>query len=225
MRILIAEDEADLNATLVKRLLRAGYGVDSTQDGAEALAFLQTDCFDAAILDIMLPGMSGLEVLRSYRAHHGTTPVLLLTARDAVADRVEGLDSGAEDYMTKPFAFEELLARLRAMTRRGRTQSGNCLRLEDLVLDMATHQVRRGDKLISLSSREYGLLEYLMRNQGVVLSREQIESNVWGLDYCGGTNVVDVYVRYLRQKLEKPGKTQLIHTVRGVGYVMRWEHG
>ena len=225
MRILIAEDEADLNATLVKRLQRAGYGVDSTQNGTDALAFLQTDSFDAAVLDIMLPGMSGLEVLRSYRAQDGTTPVLLLTARDAVADRVEGLDSGAEDYMTKPFAFEELLARLRAMTRRGRIQTTECLRLDDLVLDVPTHRVSRGGEAISLSSREYGLLEYLMRNQDLVLSREQIESSVWGLDHCGGTNVVDVYIRYLRQKLDQPGKPQLIHTVRGVGYVMRCEHG
>ena len=225
MRILIAEDEADLNATLVKRLQRAGYGVDSTQNGTDALAFLQTDSFDAAVLDIMLPGMSGLEVLRSYRAQDGTTPVLLLTARDAVADRVEGLDAGAEDYVTKPFAFEELLARLRAMTRRGRTKSLECLLLDDLCLDVTSHRVSRGGKPISLSSREYSLLEYLLRNQGLVLSREQIESSVWGLNYCGGTNVVDVYIRYLRQKLDQPGKAQLIHTVRGMGYVMRYENG
>lgn len=224
MRVLIAEDEAYLNRILEKVLAKAGYAVDSCADGQEALEYLEsTDAYDAAILDIMMPHLDGLSVLKKLRAAGKTTPVLLLTARDAIADRVAGLDSGANDYLVKPFALEELSARLRVLTRSQFGAGDSRLVAGDLTLDTGTRRVKRGGAEIALSAREYALLEYLMHNKGIVLSREKIENHVWNFDYEGGTNVVDVYIRYLRKKIDDGHERKLIHTVRGMGYVLREE--
>ena len=221
MRILFAEDERDLNDIVSRRLAAEGYGVDRCFDGQEAWDYLQAADYDAAILDIMMPKLDGLTVLRRLRAAGKATPVLLLTARDAVSDRVAGLDSGANDYLVKPFAMEELSARLRVMTRAAFGARDSALQLADLRLDTATRRVTRGNNEISLSAREYTLLEYLMLNAGIILSRERIENHVWNFDYEGGTNVVDVYIRYLRKKIDDGYDRKLIHTVRGMGYVLR----
>ncbi len=221
MRILYAEDERDLNDIVSRRLASEGYSIDRCCDGAEAWDYLQAADYDAAILDIMMPKLDGLTVLRKLRAAGKNTPVLLLTARDAVSDRVAGLDCGANDYLVKPFAMEELSARLRAMTRASFGVNDSALRIADLRLDTATRKVTRGETAISLSAREYALLEYLMMNAGIVLSREKIEDHVWNFEYEGGTNVVDVYIRYLRKKIDDGFERKLIHTVRGMGYVLR----
>lgn len=221
MRILIAEDERDLNNILVKKLTREGYGVDACFDGDEALAYLDSAEYDAVVLDIMMPGRSGLEVLKTLRSRGDVTPVLFLTARDAIEDRVKGLDAGANDYLVKPFSLEELMARIRAMTRRADNNPTNIYTISDLSVDSNARMARRGAKDIALSSREFSVLEYLIRNQGIVLSREQIETHVWNFDYAGGSNVVDVYIRNLRRKIDDDWDTKLIHTVRGSGYVLR----
>ena len=221
MRILVAEDERDLNMLICKKLRSQGCSVDSCLDGQEALDALAAADYDGIVLDIMMPGADGFEVLSFLRSQGNRTPVLFLTARDSVSDRVKGLDSGANDYLVKPFSFEELMARIRSMTRPYFGMADNVLQAGDLTLDTASHKVTRGGKEISLTPREYKLLEYLMRNRGIVLSREKIENHIWDFDYEGGTNVVDVYIRYLRKKLDTdPGK-KLIHTVRGSGYVLR----
>lgn len=221
MRILLAEDERDLNGIIAKKLRSDGYSVDCCFDGAEAMDILSYTDYDAVILDIMMPKADGFQVLRALRDAGKNTPVLFLTARDAVSDRVKGLDSGANDYLVKPFSFEELTARIRAMTRTAFGQTSNVLTADDLTLDTAAHVVKRGGKEVSLSAREYALLEYLMYNKGRVLSREQIENHIWNFDYEGGTNVVDVYIRYLRKKIDDGHDRKLIHTVRGSGYVLR----
>lgn len=221
MRILLAEDEADLNRIIRQKLTSDGYSVDSCFDGVEAMDILSYTDYDAVILDIMMPKADGFAVLRSLRDAGKTTPVLFLTARDAVADRVKGLDSGANDYLVKPFSFEELSARLRAMLRTSFGAADNVLAVGDLTLDCASHIVKRGAKEISLSTKEYALLEYLMHNRGIVLSREKIENHIWAFDYEGGTNVVDVYISYLRKKIDDGYDVKLIHTVRGKGYVLR----
>ena len=221
MRLLLAEDERDLNRLITKKLTSAGYSVDSFFDGEEAIHVLSYTDYDGVILDIMMPKADGFAVLRALRERGKTTPVLFLTARDAIADRVRGLDSSANDYLVKPFAFEELLARIRAMTRLSFGASESVLTVGDLTLNLATQEVRRGDQPITLSAKEYALLEYLMHNQGIVLSREKIENHIWNLDYEGGTNVVDVYISYLRKKIDEGRKEKLIHTVRGRGYVLR----
>lgn len=223
MRILYAEDERDLNDIVTRKLRDEGYSVDSCDNGQDAWDSLQAAEYDGVVLDVMMPRMDGLTVLRRLRQAGRSTPVLLLTARDAVSDRVEGLDSGANDYLVKPFALEELAARLRAMLRVSFGQTGNVLRVGDLELDCAAKTVCRGGRPISLSAREYAILEYLMRSRGVVLSREKIENHVWNFDYEGGTNVVDVYIRYLRKKIDEGQEKKLIHTVRGLGYVLREE--
>lgn len=224
MRILVAEDEKYLNRVLVKLLTQAGYAVDGCADGQEALDYLEsTSAYDAAVLDIMMPQVDGLTVLRRLRSQGSSLPVLLLTARDAVESRVEGLDAGADDYLVKPFDSQELLARVRALLRRGGARQEATLSLGDLTLDPATRQVRRGMRDIALSAREFSLLEYMLRNAGQVLSRQMIEEHSWNYDYQGGSNVVDVYIRNLRSKLELPGERRLIHTVRGAGYVLREE--
>ncbi len=223
MRILLAEDERDLNHIIAKRLTAEGYSVDCCFDGQEAIDILSYTDYDALILDVMMPRADGYAVLRALRDKGKTTPVLFLTARDAVADRVKGLDSGANDYLVKPFSFEELFARLRAMTRTSFGTTENVLRVDDLTLDRASQTVRRGNREIFLSAKEYALLEYLMLNSGVVLSREKIEDHIWNFDYEGGTNVVDVYISYLRKKIDEGEKTKLIHTVRARGYVLRKE--
>ena len=221
MRLLLAEDERDLNRLITKKLTSAGYSVDSFFDGEEAIHVLSYTDYDGVILDIMMPKADGFAVLRALRERGKTTPVLFLTARDAIADRVRGLDSGANDYLVKPFAFDELLARIRAMTRLSFGALESVLTVGDLTLNLATQEVRRGDQPITLSAKEYALLEYLMHNQGIVLSREKIENHIWNLDYEGGTNVVDVYISYLRKKIDEGRKEKLIHTVRGRGYVLR----
>ncbi len=221
MRILLAEDERDLNRIITQKLISDGYSVDSCFDGEEALALLSYTDYDGIILDIMMPKVDGFTVLRKLREAKKTTPVLFLTAKDAIADRVKGLDCGANDYVVKPFSFEELSARLRAMMRASFGQVSSILQVADLTLDSASHTVRRGDQEVCLSAKEFQLLEYLMHNQGIVLSREKIEDHIWNFDYEGGTNVVDVYISYLRKKLDEGYTVKLIHTVRGRGYVLR----
>lgn len=221
MRILLAEDEQDLNSIVTQKLSSDGYSVDSCYDGQEAIDILSYTDFDAVILDVMMPKADGYDVLRYLRESGKTTPVLFLTAKDAVSDRVKGLDSGANDYLVKPFSLEELSARLRAMLRTSFGIASNVLSVADLTLDCGAHIVKRGGKEISLSAKEYELLEYLMHNQGLVLSREKIEDHIWNFDYEGGTNVVDVYISYLRKKIDGGHDKKLIHTVRGKGYVLR----
>lgn len=221
MRILIAEDQKDLNRIITKRLSAEGYYVDSCFDGEEALSYIEMAEYDGIILDIMMPKRDGLSVLHSLRKKGIGTPVLFLTARDAVEDRVLGLDSGADDYLVKPFAFDELIARIRAMTRKSAGNSSNIFSVADLVMDTASHTVTRGGKEIALSAKEFSLLEYLLRNKGHVLSRTMIENNLWNFDYSGGTNAVDVYIRYLRKKVDDGFEPKLIHTVRGFGYVLK----
>lgn len=223
MRILFAEDERDLNDIITKKLTSQGYSVDSVYDGEEAIDILSYTDYDAVILDIMMPKADGFAVLRALRSKGKSTPVLFLTARDSVQDRVAGLDSGANDYLVKPFSVEELLARIRAMTRTAFGVSDSLLSVGDLTMDTAAKVVKRGGKEIPLSAKEYALLEYLMHNRGIVLSREKIENHIWNFDYEGGTNVVDVYIRYLRKKIDEGYDKKLIHTVRGRGYVLREE--
>ncbi|MBQ6401872.1 MAG: response regulator transcription factor [Firmicutes bacterium] len=221
MRILIAEDEQDLNELMQKKLTREGYSVDACIDGRDAVEYLASGHYDAAILDIMMPGMSGLAVLEEIRKRDIPTPVISLTARDSVEDRVRGLDAGAADYIIKPFSFKELMARLRVLMRKTWQTESNVLEVGDLKLDTASQRVNRGERNIDLSTREYALLQYMMLNKGVVLTRDQIENHVWNYDYEGGTNVVDVYIRYLRRKIDEGEEKKLIHTVWGRGYVLR----
>lgn len=221
MRILMAEDQKDLNRIITKRLSAEGYSVDSCFDGEEALSYIEMAEYDGIILDIMMPKRDGLSVLHSLRKKGIGTPVLFLTARDAVEDRVLGLDSGADDYLVKPFAFDELIARIRAMTRKSAGNSSNIFSVADLVMDTTSHTVTRGGREIALSAKEFSLLEYLLRNKGHVLSRTMIENNLWNFDYSGGTNAVDVYIRYLRKKVDDGFEPKLIHTVRGCGYVLK----
>ncbi len=221
MRILVAEDERDMNQVIVRRLNWEGYTVDACYDGLEAMDHLAGAEYDGVILDVMMPKMDGFQVVEAMRARGDDTPVLFLTARDALSDKVAGLDLGGDDYLVKPFQFEELLARLRAMTRRQAGKPTNVYTCGDLTVDSARHVVTRGDTSIQLAAKEYALLEYLIRNQGIVLSREQIESNLWSYDYTGGSNLVDVYIRLLRKKLDDGRDVKLIHTVRGYGYVLK----
>lgn len=221
MRILVAEDEHDLNEIIVKKLVEEGYSVDACYDGAEAIDILSYTEYDAILLDIMMPKADGFQVLTALRSSRKETPVLFLTARDAIEDRVRGLDSGACDYLVKPFSLEELAARVRAALRIAHGKSTNILTVGNLMLDSGTKSVTRGGRSIELSAKEYALLEYLMLNQGIVLSREKIENHIWNFDYEGGTNVVDVYISYLRKKIDEGQEMRLIHTVRGRGYVLR----
>ena len=223
MRILVAEDEKDLNDLIKKKLKSEGYSVDACFDGQAALDYLTGTDYDGAILDITMPKKDGIQVVKELREMGNHTPIIFLTARDAIEDRVKGLDSGASDYMIKPFSFKELLARLRVLTRKSFKIESNELTVNDLKLDTVSQEVTRGGRRIDLSAREYALLRYMMLNKNVVLSREQIENHVWNYDYEGGTNVVDVYIRYLRKKIDDDEKVKLIQTVRGRGYVIREE--
>ena len=221
MRILVAEDERDLNEMIRKKLTSEGYSVDTCYDGEDALAYLDVTEYDGVILDIMMPGRDGLQVLREMRRKGIHTPVMFLTARDSIEDRVKGLDAGATDYVVKPFSFKELMARVRAMTREKYGTSSSVLQVGDLTMDTASQKVARGERNIDLSAKEYALLRYMMTNSGIVLSRDMIEDHVWNYDYEGGTNVVDVYIRYLRRKIDEGEEKKLIQTVRGRGYVIR----
>lgn len=223
MRILIAEDERDLNALLQKKLISEGYSVDACFDGEEALDYLGAAEYDAVILDIMMPRRDGFQVLQQMRAEGISAPVMFLTARDSIEDRVKGLDAGATDYMVKPFSFQELMARIRVMTREKYGSASNVITVGDLTMNTATHEVRRGGRRIDLSAKEYALLRYLMMNRDIVLSRDMIENHVWNYDYEGGTNIVDVYIRYLRRKIDDGEDIKLIRTIRGRGYVIREE--
>lgn len=223
MRILVVEDERDLNSIIVKRLNKAGYSVDTCYDGEEALDYMRMGEYDVILLDIMMPKMNGLDVVRTLRKKRDKTPVLLLTAKDAIEDRVMGLDSGAADYLVKPFAFDELLARVRVLTRRSIDEVTNVFAVANLSVDCDTRIVKRGETVIPLSSKEFSVLEYMIRNQGVVLSRAKIEQHIWNFDYEGGSNVIDVYIRYLRKKIDQDFEPKLIHTIRGAGYVLRDE--
>ena len=221
MRILLAEDEKSLNRIITKQLKAAGYSVDSCFDGGEAYDLITSTDYDAAVFDVMMPIMNGFELVKKIRAHGIDTPVLFLTARDSIEDRVTGLDIGADDYLIKPFSFDELSARLRVMTRKKYGEKTGIISVGDLTVDTAARRVERAGREISLSAKEYELLQYLVMNKGVVLSREKIEDHIWNYDYEGGTNVVDVYIRYLRKKIDEGEDIKLIHTVRGAGYVIK----
>lgn len=223
MRILVVEDERDLNRILTKTLSAEGCSVDACFDGLEALDYLSGASYDVIVLDRMMPRMDGMELLARLRAQGDETPVIFLTAKDAVAERVRGLDAGADDYLVKPFSFDELMARIRVVTRKHSGSTTNLFTVGDLTVDTGAHTVRRGEKNINLSTKEFALLEYMIRNKGVVLSRESIENNLWNYDYSGGSNVVDVYISYLRRKIDSGWPKKLIHTVWGVGWVLREE--
>ena len=221
MRILVVEDEKHLNRIISEAVEDEGYSVDSCYNGLEALEYLECADYDVIILDIMMPKMNGLELVRRLRDRGDSTPVLFLTARDAVADRVEGLESGGAEYLAKPVDFQELMAVVRVMTRKYTGNRSNVYTIADLSLDSNTRTVTRAGKNIELTAKEFSLLEYMMRNKGVVLSREMIENNLWNYDYEGGTNVVDVYVGYLRKKMDTGFSRKLIHTVWGTGWVLK----
>lgn len=223
MRILVVEDERDLNRILTKALSAEGCSVDACFDGLEALDYLSGASYDVIVLDRMMPRMDGMELLARLRAQGDETPVIFLTAKDAVSERVRGLDAGADDYLVKPFSFDELMARIRVVTRKHSGSTTNLFTVGDLTVDTGAHTVRRGEKNINLSTKEFALLEYMIRNKGVVLSRESIENNLWNYDYSGGSNVVDVYISYLRRKIDSGWPQKLIHTVWGVGWVLREE--
>jgi heavy metal response regulator len=223
MRILVVEDEAKVASFIRRALEEESYAVDVCGDGAAGLDMGLGGSYDLVILDLMLPGMSGLEVLKALRKEGIKAPVLILTARSKVDQKVQGLDAGADDYLTKPFAIEELLARVRALLRRGTGEATGLLQVEDLVLNPATREVTRGGRRIELTAKEYAMLEYLMRNAGRVLTRPMIAEHVWNLDFDTFTNVIDVYVNYLRNKIDRGWERKLIHTVRGSGYVLKAE--
>ena len=221
MRILVVEDEKRLNRIISEALEDEGYSVDSCFNGLDALDYAAGADYDVIILDIMMPKMDGLEVVRRLRAGGNSTPVLFLTARDSVADRVTGLESGGDYYLVKPFDFQELMAVVRVMTRKYTGNRSNVYTIADLSLDATAKIVTRAGKNIELTAKEFSLLEYMLRNKGVVLSREMIENNLWNYDYEGGTNVVDVYVGYLRKKMDTGFSQKLIHTVWGTGWVLK----
>ena len=221
MRLLVVEDEKKLNDLITKKLEKEYYGVDSCFDGEEAVRYVEGTEYDAIILDIMLPKLDGFEVIKRIRAKKNKVPILLLTARDNIDDKVKGLDYGADDYLVKPFIFEELMARIRVLLRRNSGNADNIITIANLKVDLDAKTVFRDDVLIKLSGREYSILEYLIRNKGKILPRERIEDHIWNYEYEGGTNVIDVYIRYLRKKIDDGYTPKLIHTVRGLGYVLR----
>lgn len=220
MRILVVDDDPNILSFLKRGLVYEGYTVDTASNGTEALAKARESEPELVILDIMMPGIDGIEVCKRFR-QVSAVPILMLTAKGTVADRVVGLDSGADDYLLKPFALDELLARMRALLRRRQPRDRELLRFSDLSLDTAAREVKRGDEVIELTSQEFDLLELFIRHPRQVLNRDVIYEKVWGYDFGGESNVIEVYVRYLRSKLEASGKPRLIHTIRGVGYVLR----
>jgi len=226
MRILVVEDEHKIANSIKKGLEQEAYAVDVAYDGEDGFAFASTEDYDVIILDIMLPKMSGIEVCKQLRASRIHTPILMLTAKGQLNDKVEGLNAGADDYLVKPFAFAELLARVKALTRRPKESFGSVLSVEDLSLNTLTYEVKRSDKQIELSKKEYALLEYLLRNQGRILTKDQIINHVWDYDADILPNTVEVYIGYLRNKIDKPftDKPALIRTVRGFGYRIGSDH-
>ncbi len=221
MRLLVVEDEKKLNDLITKKLEKEYYGVDSCFDGEEAIRYVEGTEYDAIILDIMLPKFDGFEVIKRIRAKKNKVPILLLTARDNIDDKVKGLDYGADDYLVKPFIFKELMARIRVLLRRNSGNADNVITVANLKVDLDAKTVFRDGVLIKLSGREYSILEYLIRNKGKILPRERIEDHIWNYEYEGGTNVIDVYIRYLRKKIDDSYTPKLIHTIRGLGYVLR----
>ena len=221
MRLLVVEDEKYLNRTISERLSRRGYTVDSCFDGEDALYYIENTQYDGIILDVMMPKINGFEVLRTIRDKKILTPVLMLTAKDADEDIITGLDTGANDYLTKPFSFEILCARIRAMLRIKENVTGSVLEIADLSVDTTTRIVKRSDKVIELSSKEYSILEYLMRNKGIIVSKEKIEENIWNYDYEGTSDVIKVYIHHLRKKIDDGFEIKLLHTVKNVGYVIK----
>ena len=221
MRILVVEDNRRLSSALKMSLVDAGYAVDTAFDGPEGEEYAASAPYDALVLDVMLPEKDGFQVCRALRQRRINTPILMLTARDAVEDRVRGLDSGADDYLVKPFALSELLARLRALLRRESSDKNGVLEVSDLRLNPATHYVERAGRPLDLTARQYALLEYFMRHPNQLLSREQIENHIWSYDFDATSNVVDVYVRRLRRQIDDPFDVKLLETVRGAGYRLR----
>lgn len=221
MRILVVEDARDMNRLIEKTLKKDGYSVDCCFDGEEALTCLLGAEYDAVLLDVMMPKLDGYSLLKQLRDRNFDTPVLFLTAKDAVADRVRGLDLGADDYLVKPFAFDELLARIRAMTRKRAGNRKNQFSIADLTVDIERRTVFRDGKEITLIPKEFSLLECLIRNQGVVLSREQLENQIWNYEFSGSSNNIDVYISRLRKKIDTGDRPKLLHTIRGVGWVLK----
>jgi heavy metal response regulator len=223
MRILVVEDEKKVARFIQQGLEEEHYTVDVAHDGESGLQMAESEHYDLLILDIMLPKKSGLELIKEFRERGGAVPALMLTAKAATEDKVAGLDSGADDYLTKPFAFAELLARVRSLLRRSSKEKSTLLAMADLELDTVTHRAKRADRTIELTAKEYALLEYFLRNRDRVLSRTIIAEHIWDYNFDTGTNIIDVYVNHLRNKIENAGEKKLIHTVRGVGYVMKEE--
>ncbi len=223
MRILVVEDEKKVARFVQQGLEEELYTVDVAHDGETGLRMAQSENYDLLILDVMLPKRSGLDLIKEYRSRKGAVPALMLTAKGTTEDKVAGLDSGADDYLTKPFAVAELLARVRSLLRRSSKEKSTVLSLADLDLDTVTHKARRAGRMIELTVKEYALLEYFLRNSDRVLSRTIIAEHIWDYNFDTGTNVIDVYVNHLRNKIEVEGEKRLIHTVRGVGYVMKEE--
>ena len=221
MRLLIAEDEKNLNKTLTERLTKIGYTIDGCFDGEDALYYIENTRYDGIILDVMMPKMNGFEVLRIMRDKKILTPVLMLTAKDSDEDIIKGLDTGANDYLTKPFSFAVLCARIRAMLRVKENVTGNILEIADLSVDTNTRVVKRGDTIIELSSKEYSVLEYLMRNKGIIVSKEKIEDNIRNYEYEGSSDVIKVYIHHLRKKIDDKFDKKLLHTIKNVGYVIK----
>lgn len=223
MRLLIVEDEKNLNKTITERLTKQGYTVDNCFDGEEALYYIENTEYDGIVLDVMMPKLNGFEVLGRMRSKKILTPVLMLTAMDSEEDIIRGLDIGANDYLTKPFSFDVLCARIRAMLRVKESVTGKILEIADLSIDTATRTVKRGGNVIELSSKEYSVLEYLMRNKGIVIPKEKIEENIRNYEYEGTSDVVKVYIHHLRKKIDDNYDKKLLHTVKNVGYVVREE--
>jgi DNA-binding response OmpR family regulator len=221
MRILVVEDELKIANFIERGLKEEHFAVDVAYNGEKALYLVEIYPYDLIILDLILPDRDGLSICKEIRSRKIDTPILMLTARDALKDKVMGLDSGADDYLTKPFAFEELLARLRALLRRKRTEKTTILKIADLELDQITHKVKRSGKEINLTSKEYSLLEYLLLHANQIVTRTMISEHVWNEDFDSFTNITDVYINYLRNKIDKDFSRQLIHTVRGVGYILK----
>jgi two-component system OmpR family response regulator len=221
MHILIIEDEYKISNFLKTGFKEEGYAVDTASDGEEGLYLAKSNVFDAIILDIMLPKIDGFTICKTLRKENVHTPIIMLTARDSINDKISGLDIGADDYLTKPFSFEELLARIRSLLRKSKSQEIKKLKVADLEIDLVTHRVFRGGNEIMLSSKEYSLLEYLMRNEGSIITKTMITEHVWEINYDSFTNIVEVYINYLRNKVDRDHDKKLINTIRGRGYMLK----